>query len=483
MPTTPTSSRCVATHAPGVASCCRPLVRGADRVTFRYVGRRRACGSRTSPSRRMARWRRRAADGVGASVGIRWSVTIQPGESREISWTVWSSEHALPGTGRTADSLAPAGASAAADALAPADLFPPRPRVSADEGAAAYRAWTSSTTSVDTDNELFDQAIARSIADLRLLLNDGPDGEGRYLAAGVPWFATLFGRDAIITSLQLLAFRPQLAVETLEVLAARQATTRDDWHDAEPGKILHELAQQRDGPGGRAARSRRTTARSTQRRSGWSCSVRPPTGPAIAVCSTASGRMRSPRSSGSTGGATSTATGSSSTAGARPAGSTTRAGRIRATRSAIGAASWRSRRSHSPRSRATSTTRSVRMAGARARSAARTRWPPGSRRDAAALRERFEAAFWVHDQSYYAMALDGAKRPADAIASNAGHCLWSGIVAPERAPAVGGAPPRPRRCSPAGESGPTPPASRGSTRSATTPARSGRTTRRSPRPA
>ena len=53
--------------------------------------------------------------------------------------------------------------------------------------------------------------------------------------------------------------------------------------------------------------------------------------------------------------------------------------------------------------------------------------------DAEQLRERFEAAFWVEDQGYYAMALDRDKRPADAIGSNAGHCLWSGIVAPARA--------------------------------------------------
>ena len=52
---------------------------------------------------------------------------------------------------------------------------------------------------------------------------------------------------------------------------------------------------------------------------------------------------------------------------------------------------------------------------------------------AEALREHFEAAFWVEDQRYYAMALDADKRQADAIGSNAGQCLWSGIVSEERA--------------------------------------------------
>ena len=53
-------------------------------------------------------------------------------------------------------------------------------------------------------------------------------------------------------------------------------------------------------------------------------------------------------------------------------------------------------------------------------------------REATELATRFEAAFWVEDQRYYAMALDAEKRHADAIGSNAGQCLWSGIVSQER---------------------------------------------------
>ncbi|MEZ4597286.1 MAG: hypothetical protein R3C32_10970 [Chloroflexota bacterium] len=79
------------------------------------------------------------------------------------------------------------------------------------------------------------------MSDLRLLVDPGP-GEGeRYVAAGIPWYETLFGRDSIITSLQLLSVRPQVAADTLAILARLQATTADDWRDAEPGKILHEL--------------------------------------------------------------------------------------------------------------------------------------------------------------------------------------------------------------------------------------------------
>ena len=113
--------------------------------------------------------------------------------------------------------------------------------MSSDEGASAYHAWERATTTVTSDHELFNLVIKRSISDLRLLINEGPGPDQRYIAAGVPWFSTLFGRDALITAIQSLAVRPSLAVETLTTLAAYQATEDDPSRDAEPGKILHEL--------------------------------------------------------------------------------------------------------------------------------------------------------------------------------------------------------------------------------------------------
>ncbi len=120
-------------------------------------------------------------------------------------------------------------------------LFPAVPVFSADEVAASYHAWNRAVSEIRTDNELVNLAIKRSISDLRLLVNDGPREGERYLAAGVPWFTTLFGRDSIIASFQALCVRPQVAVETLDVLAALQAAEEDPDRDAEPGKILHEL--------------------------------------------------------------------------------------------------------------------------------------------------------------------------------------------------------------------------------------------------
>jgi glycogen debranching enzyme len=78
------------------------------------------------------------------------------------------------------------------------------------------------------------------LAALRLPLQ-GTDHMVFVPAAGLPWFVALFGRDTLIVSLQTMIVYPEFAAGTLEVLAQYQATERDDYRDAEPGKILHEL--------------------------------------------------------------------------------------------------------------------------------------------------------------------------------------------------------------------------------------------------
>jgi glycogen debranching enzyme len=86
-----------------------------------------------------------------------------------------------------------------------------------------------------------DRTVERAMADLRALVTPWPGSDEEYIAAGVPWFSTLFGRDSVITALETLAFQPRIAVDTLELLARHQATKEDPGRDAEPGKILHEL--------------------------------------------------------------------------------------------------------------------------------------------------------------------------------------------------------------------------------------------------
>src|SRR5829696_2445083 len=145
-----------------------------------------------------------------------------------------------PGALRFALSLPPDGEEtielcyALHEGKAPADGAPP-----AREQRRAAGAWLAERTTVETDDELFNRILRRSLLDIRMLHSRrGADG---YYAAGVPWYATLFGRDSLITASQMLGFDPPMAAETLRVLAGLLGERDDPTHDEEPGKVIHEL--------------------------------------------------------------------------------------------------------------------------------------------------------------------------------------------------------------------------------------------------
>jgi glycogen debranching enzyme len=95
---------------------------------------------------------------------------------------------------------------------------------------------------ISSSSGMFDALIARAWSDLDMLTTKTPWGAFPY--AGVPWYSTVFGRDGIVTAMQMLWCAPYIARGVLSTLASLQATSEDSAADAQPGKILHEL---RDG--------------------------------------------------------------------------------------------------------------------------------------------------------------------------------------------------------------------------------------------
>jgi glycogen debranching enzyme len=103
----------------------------------------------------------------------------------------------------------------------------------------AMRRTTMSCTSIETSNNIFNEVLCRSMADLNMLMTE--TSQGRYPYAGIPWYSTTFGRDGLITAMQMLWIDPRVARGVLRRLAHYQATTVDPLNDAQPGKILHEM--------------------------------------------------------------------------------------------------------------------------------------------------------------------------------------------------------------------------------------------------
>lgn len=104
---------------------------------------------------------------------------------------------------------------------------------------AQTQRWLARTAVIETANEVFNCLLERSILDLRALTQEHPTG--LLPIAGLPWFATPFGRDSLVTSMETMILSPDLAVGTLKFLAKYQGTTVNDWRDEQPGKIMHEL--------------------------------------------------------------------------------------------------------------------------------------------------------------------------------------------------------------------------------------------------
>ena len=107
------------------------------------------------------------------------------------------------------------------------------------DSCRARRARTADIATLESSSELFNEVACRATSDVYTLIT--ASDLGPYPYAGIPWFSTVFGRDGIFTAMFMLWVDPSVARGVLRTLAATQATEADPQSDAQPGKILHEM--------------------------------------------------------------------------------------------------------------------------------------------------------------------------------------------------------------------------------------------------
>ena len=297
----------------------------------------------------------------------------------------------------------------------------------------AQKLWKESVLKIETNNDTFATAFAQAVDDmsaLRLPI-EGTDHMQFVPAAGLPWFVALFGRDSLLISLQNAIVHPEFARGALLVLAKWQATERDDYRDAEPGKIHHELRR------GELAHFKLIphtpyygTADATALylitlHSTWMC-----TGDRTLLtkhldtaerCLDWIDRYGDRDGDGFQEYQTRSPVGyenqgwkDSGDAVMNVDGSLVKGPKALCELQGYVYDAW---------------LRMAQIYDALDKSDRAEKL----RRKAAVLFQKFNETFWNEAEGFYAYALDGEKRPVLSIASNPGHCLWSCIVPPDRA--------------------------------------------------
>jgi glycogen debranching enzyme len=298
------------------------------------------------------------------------------------------------------------------------------------------KGWLADAPSLETDSDLVQHTYRRSLVDLAALRFRPSDGLTWSLpAAGLPWFMALFGRDSLITAYMALPFQPHLAQTTLEALGGMQSTERDDFRDADPGKILHEvrrgwLATMGEVPHSAYFGSHDSTPLflvlldEYHRWTGDDEFVRSLESQARAAIAWIEG-PGDPDGDGYLEYAT------RSSKGLRNQG----------WKDSWNAVLFADGRLADPPIALCELQGYAYDARLRAARLARVCWADDELAtrlefDAASLQERFDQDFWLPDRGHYALALDRDKRPVDSMTSNVGHLLWSGIVPEGRASAL-----------------------------------------------
>jgi glycogen debranching enzyme len=293
--------------------------------------------------------------------------------------------------------------------------------------------WQRGVLEVETSHDAFRQLFQQATDDMAALRLPVQVADRMRLvpAAGLPWFVALFGRDSLIVSLQTALVYSGFARGTLEVLGSHQAVERDDYRDAEPGKIMHELRL------GELAKLKlvphtpyygsadATPLYLITLHTAWSC-----TGdrellerhlPTAERCLDWIDRYGDRDGDGFQEYATRSSAGlenqswkDAGDALVYPDGALVQGPKALCELQGYVYDAW------------------LRMAEV-FDTLGNTARAMQLRAKAAALFHRFNEAFWDEESGFYAFALDGDKNKVLSVASNPGHCLWSGIVPPERA--------------------------------------------------
>jgi len=293
----------------------------------------------------------------------------------------------------------------------------------------SYQDWERECTQITTDNEVFNNLLIRGLRDLRALYTS--TDQGGIIAAGIPWYVAVFGRDALISSHQLLTINPKPARDALRLLARHQGKKVDPWRDEEPGKILHEIRRGELAGAGAIPHTRyygsvdatplfvflyaqcfRWTGDAE-----FALQLLPNVRAALDWIDNYGDRdgdgfveyeSRSPRGVPNQGWKDSfdSVVHADGRLAPQPIALVEVQGYVYMAKQRVA---------------------DVFDALGDYRSATRLR------EEAAELKHRFNDAFWMEDEQFFAMALDGEKRQVRTVVSNPGHCLYADIVDPEKA--------------------------------------------------
>ena len=295
-----------------------------------------------------------------------------------------------------------------------------------------YERWFAGATGIFTDSEQVTGVLRRGQADLRMMAMGTP--HGRIVAASVPWFVAPFGRDAIVASLETLMLDTRPAIDCLRLLTRLQGRTESAFREEEPGKIMHEL------------RRGELAALKSIPHTPYYGAIDTTAMYLLLVCEVVMWTgdleffelLREPIEA--------------ALRWIDEYGDLDGDGFVeyrRRSRAGLKNQGWRDAADAIVHSDGTVAHGPIALAESQAyiyyakRRLASVFGQLGDvelserlQAESQALKARFNECFWMEDEGYVAMALDGDKRQVKTIVSTAGHCLWSRIVAEERVPEV-----------------------------------------------